>query len=117
MILFIISIVAILIGIRLTMRWRTEDFGFTLMLVFGFTLFIQTLMLTNHYFIKKSILKREAFRTTIDNARANGTKLENATILKDIAEWNQWIVNEQIDNEFWFDVYTPDCVDTLTLLK
>jgi hypothetical protein len=54
---------------------------------------------------------------TLNNARANGTKLENATILKDVAEWNQWIVGVKMDNEFWYDMYIPDSVDTLTPLR
>ena len=117
MYLFIISIVLFLVGIRLFRSYRTEEVGFIFLVVFSISLLIQLIMFTNHYSVKKRVAEREAFRVTLDNARANGTELENATILKDVAEWNEWLVGVKMDNEFWYDMYIPNDVDTMTLLK
>jgi hypothetical protein len=117
MYLFILSIACLVLGIFLVRSYHTEDLGVALILIFGVTLLVQMVMLTNHYSCKQSMREREAFRKTLNEARKSGEKLENATILKDLADWNKFVVSVQMDNEFWFDIYVPDAVDTMTLMK
>jgi hypothetical protein len=118
MYLLILVIISLIVGIVLAKKsYDFEDLGVILIIVFSVVLLIQGIFFTNHYSCSKAMKKREAFRTTLNSARENGSELEKATILKDLAEWNEWVVSVQTDNEFWYDIYVPDAVDTMTLMK
>lgn len=117
MYLLIISIIALAVGVYLLKETYNDDLGVLIIIISAIILLAQASLMTSQYRAKVKMKEREAFRTTLSEARKNGSELENATILLRLAEWNEWTVKVKSDNEFWFDIYLPDAVDTMTLMK
>ncbi len=67
---------------------------------------------------RRGIVKFEAFKKTIENNRDSfDGSLEGATILKDIAGWNQIVAGAKFDNKNNWDWWTDDAVDNLEYIK
>lgn len=64
--------------------------------------------------------EREAFRYSINEARKDTSltsSFKKEFIVSKIIEWNTWTVEQQYDNKHIYQIYTPDEVDTMTLIK
>lgn len=67
---------------------------------------------------RRGIAKFEAFKKTIeDNRESFDGSLEGATILKDIAGWNQIVAGAKFDNKNNWDWWTDDAVNDLEYIK
>lgn len=72
----------------------------------------------NRRSVMVDIQKVEACRITVENARSNKySDLERATILKEIISWNERIVATQYENKNIWDLWIPDEVDQVELIK
>ena len=59
-----------------------------------------------------------AFEQTLHEARKNGNELEAATMMRDVAEWNQQLAKYQYKNSTtFFDQYIDDRIETLEPIK
>ena len=93
----------------------------------GIILLVTSIFLLGLHIISLSLMsysyeqfevKRGAFETTLNNAREVGNKLEAATILRDVAEWNTELASRKYDNTTYvFGMYTDDRIDTLNPIK
>ncbi len=64
------------------------------------------------------VKKRDAFELTLKEARESGNELEAAAIVKEVAEWNVWLANQQYDNTtLFFDPYIDDRIDSLKPIR
>lgn len=117
MIGLIITLLVVVLGFY-TFRKGNEGLGFTIVILGGIVLLGQIFAIpTNRYEVDTKMLQRKSFIETLKHSRTRGYDLEDAGILHEINRWNMWTVSIQKDNEFWFDTYIPDEVDTLTQLK
>lgn len=67
---------------------------------------------------RRGIAKFEAFKKTIENNRNSfDNSLESATILKEIAAWNQTVAGAKFDNQNNWDWWTDDSVEDLEYIK
>lgn len=85
----------------------------------GFLLLIALITLpVIPYTIKAEMAELDAFKKTIQISRAQGlTEFERATITQDIAKWNETVALYQFHNDNWWDLWIPDFIDTVQLIK
>jgi hypothetical protein len=85
----------------------------------GFALFAALLVWPlNYYGTKEEIAEYHAIKATMQEARrGNTSEIERAALTNKIIETNQWVVNAQYWNKTIFDIYIPDEVEQLELLK
>ena len=64
--------------------------------------------------------EREAFRYTINEARKDTSQtssFKKEYIVSEIIKWNTWTAKIQYDNQHLYQLYVPDEVDTMKLIK
>lgn len=120
LVIFAILGILVCLGILLLGRnigeYNGLDFlGGCIIGIFGIWLIIHVCIWINvPYAYESFAVQREAFVSTLETARENGTELENATILRDISTWNQTLARYQYENTLMiFDWCIDDRIDTL----
>jgi len=68
------------------------------------------------YSTNKEIIEYEVIKQTINQARQNGDSIENYAMQQKIIQTNQWVARIQFANKR-FDIFIPDAVDSLEMLK
>lgn len=117
----IILLVVIAIGvilIKLDYRFRSDTWGFVGILVTMFSITIMTLhiialsLMSFQY--REFMAKRDAFETTLKEARLHNNPYESAAILQNISQWNVELAKIQFQNKtFLFDQYIDDRIETV----
>lgn len=112
MLTIIICIVLIIIGSVLLNTWDFDFFGFIILFCSAIYLIVHvTAISLKSYSYEKFVVRRDAFEQTLHAARENGNEYETAAIVKEVAEWNQYLRSQQYDNgTVFFDQYIDDRV-------
>ncbi|MCK9446276.1 hypothetical protein M0Q50_05230 [bacterium] len=121
MLLGIISIVAIILGIRLINHWD-DDYnivGWFVTVIFAITFVLNgILLLTVEYDYNIFKTKRDAFEKTLQNSRKSGNSLESAAIISEVAIWNIQLAEKKYDNNTYiWGRYISDKIETLEPIK
>lgn len=116
---FIITILLVVFGVYLITTWRYHFLGVIMCFIFGFYLLIHSsFYFTVEYRYELYVEKRNAFEQTLKEARKNGNEYEVATIIKQVAEWNQYLAEDKYNNKtILFDQYIDDRVELLKPIK
>lgn len=121
MLTLIISLLLITFGIVLIRMDRSISFfiGVLLCFIVGIFAIIHTIeWSTASYQYEVFVEKKKAFEETLKNSRENGDPLENATIMKEISEFNQTIASEKYHNKhFFLGQYVDDRIENLEPIK
>ena len=126
----IISILALLVVGILLYRWHLrirktewadtwqEIIGVLSIILASLGLFIMLVGIpTSRIGVNSNIRQFKKFDETLKTARFETTNdYEKATILKDIADWNEWLAHEKYMNEL-FDIWIPDEIELLNDIK
>ena len=98
---------------------KYDAIGFVAAMLCGVLLAAALIMLPlNYYNTIADIQEYKAFKETVEEARkTNISEIERAAILQDIAKWNQYTANAKYWNKSIFDIYIPDEVENLEMLK
>lgn len=72
---------------------------------------------TNFYTVKSQIEQFKITEITYKNARLNNILMENAAIQIDVATQNRWLVGQQYWNGTIFDIWIPNEIMDLKLLR
>lgn len=93
--------------------------GLTTCFLGGMALLIHlALLLTKEYTYGKWVAEREAFTQTLAEARENGSEIERAAIVREVAEWNARLAKAKYDNAHWLlGQYVDDRVDSLEPIR
>ena len=91
MVILILLIVIIAVGILITKKsYDYEVIGIIVSVIAGLYLIIHLLFWSlSGYEYNLFVVKREAFKETLDAARETNNQIELAAITKDISEWNK----------------------------
>ena len=77
-----------------------------------------TLISLRAYNYEQFIAQRESFEQTLQESRINGSELESASIVKDVAEWNRILASTQYDSKtFFLGQYIDKRFETLEPIK
>jgi hypothetical protein len=119
MIVTIILVALIAFGLW---KERTDDYGTDYILLVLFSsavLFFHLLFVGLASFDHgEFVAKRNAFESTLQNARESGSEMESAAILKEVSEWNQRLASRQFSNsQLLLDPYIDDRIDNLKPIK
>jgi len=118
MTILITLIVVIALGAVLIQTVNYDILGGLLALTGGVLLFIALIgLVISPLSIKAGIEKYETTRQTIERARENGNSLEQAALQHKIIECNQWLAGHIYWNDSLFDIWIPDEVTQLELLR
>lgn len=70
------------------------------------------------YDSQQRIRSVNTLKQTLSTQRAQGLELENAAVISEIIETNQYINEEKRDNSKWYwDWFIDDAIDTVQLVK
>jgi hypothetical protein len=119
MLLIILCSASLIAGLFIQKNWRYETFGIVLTVLGAIVLFICVLCIPlNRYFVKKDIERVKAFKATLSESRSSGEfKAERVAFLSQIAHWNEKIAACKYDNTHGFDLWIPDEIDQIELIK
>ena len=70
-----------------------------------------------HIQTKAEIVEYEATRQTLESARKNGNDWELAAIQTRVIESNRWLLKKQYYNSTIFDIWIPDAIDKVEIIK
>ena len=121
----IILLVILAVGItlmKLDYKFRSDAWGFigTLLIMFScIVMFMHVLALSfMSYEYKKFIAQRDAFQTTLNEARLHNNSYESAAILQSISQWNVELGELQFQNKtFLFGQYVDDRIEDVKPIK
>ena len=123
MIILISLVVMIVIGAfflnRSTSCADWQDMTGTIMLAIGVILLIVALIAIplRRISVMAGIERYKALQETLDNAREYGNEYEKATVVNSIIGMNKDIREKQYWNKTIFDIFIPDEIDKLELIK
>lgn len=121
MVTILILTLLIIIGIKIMGSRNGNVAGAGAVLVLLASLFLighLFVFLPKSYSYGKWIAERDSFELTLREARQNGTEMERAAIIKEVAEWNRKLATAKYDNSHWFfGQYVDDRVETLEPIK
>lgn len=117
--ILIILAVLFVVGVYLASGYEYDGIGLALAGVCGIILFFALSILPlNYYGTKGQIVEYQAIKTSIEDARqGNISEIERAALATKIITTNQWVASSQYWNKTIFDIYIPDEVEQLELLK
>lgn len=96
--LAILAIMAIGLWISFTQS-GIEGLGVVITIIFGIYLLVHVIRWsTATYSYNITVVERNSFVETLNDARNNKRELESAAILKEISEWNRYLAEAQYDN-------------------
>lgn len=116
--LFLIPVVVLCVGLWMAKKCEAEPeiVGIILTVCAGVTLLGLAISIPIERASDRDYLVRlKAFSETVRRSRASGkfSEIERAAILKDIADWNNWLASEKYWNQGTFDWWHLDEVMTL----
>lgn len=99
--------------------WESGPIGLILVFASAVLLFFHAVyVIAAPYDYGQFEAKRNAFETTLNEARATGNQMEAVAILKEVAEWNADLASRKYDNStFLFGQYVDDRIETLKPIK
>lgn len=119
-----IIILAALTGIGIYLMTKDLTEGWLIMTfistaIIGIWLLGHTIsILTASYSYEMFVVKRDAFESTLNNARKNGNEYETAAIVKSVAEWNIYLAMAKYENKtLYFDQFIDDRIEGLEPIK
>lgn len=119
-----ISIILAIVG-KLTHKDNTWDNGssdvsymFSIVFAIVFILAASILIPAGRYNSEHNIRQINTLKQTLETQRKQGLELENAAVISEIIETNQYINEEKRDNSKWYwDWFIVDEIDTVQLVK
>lgn len=120
MITGIILVLLICIGIYLCRKGWEYELGGGLLLIFSSIILIVHIIAICmvNYEYESFVVRRGAFKNTLNNARKNGNQYETAAIVKNIAKWNTLLAGYKYDNTTLLgDQYIDDRINNLKPIK
>lgn len=118
--MIILISLAIVLSIGLIfMRYAVfELLALILIVLSGFGLILTAIILpVNIMEINSAIKQFQAVEITVNTARMNGEKIENAAMQLEIIKANQWLAAMKYYNHTVFDIWIPDSVESLQQIK
>jgi putative Mn2+ efflux pump MntP len=96
-----------------------ETIGFVMLTIFGLWALVHgCLLLSTTREYDTFTVKRESFEKTLSTSRKLGNKLETASIVRDLAEWNTDLAMYKFDNLHWYlGQFTDDRFNELKPIK
>ena len=109
-IITVVLVIMLVIGLMLFENYTHETTGFIITLLCILYLMIHFVGVSLCKFeYNKFKIKRDSFERTLTNARLNGNEYETATIVRDVAKWNECLASQQYNNTlFLLDAYYDD---------
>jgi hypothetical protein len=120
MILLGIGLVLLIVGIIWGKLDSFEGAGPMLMIIMGsiFTLIVAIGLIFNPIEANTKIAQFEAVRMSVEQARSDGTNIENTAMQLMIINSNEWLAGIQYENSiFFYDDFIPDEVDRLEPIR
>lgn len=119
MVISFILIVCFLLGRILEKRYDMDFLGTALSIVSGLYLAIHLFFISfSSYSYELWVTERNSFISTMDVARSKNNDLENATITKEVIEWNRSLASSKLENKtFLLKDYIDDRCEKLQPIK
>ena len=118
MVIFIVLFVCAVVftGWAISDDWDRDLVGLGAMTSWVFLVIALLVLGTVRVSVSAEIAEYHAVKDSIQNAR-NGSDWEKAAMAHKIIETNKWLAENKWYNQSIFDVFIPDEIDTLELLK
>lgn len=93
--------------------------GGFLITIFGVLFILHVILISiSSYEYEQYVVQRDAYVSTLQESRANGSELETAAVMKGVAEWNIMLASAQYTNSLiLLDPYIDDRIDSLKPIK
>jgi len=118
MTILITALIVLILGIVLIWIANSDGIiGLSLCVISGMFLFVALIVLPiERYSTHVRILEFKVARASIETARKSST-IENAAMQLKIIDENQWLTRKKYWNNTVFDIWIPDEIEKLDLIK
>ena len=117
---FVIPILIGFIGIIIYRSWscNLESLGMILIGIGTLMIIICAVcFLAEQVEVRNQIIRYNVLKETVEEARKNGDKIERAAVMRDIITNNKVLGSYKYWNKTIFDIFIPDEINDLEMLK